>query len=55
MLAHKWMTKDLKNGPKLANAKQMLSKYVSIRKDKSQKFKSTDQKDDADDIKDDEN
>ena len=53
MLAHKWMTKDLKNGPKLANAKQMLSKYVSIRKDKSQKFKTT-EKDDEDDIKDDE-
>jgi len=33
------MTKDLKNGPKLTNAKSMLSKYVSIRKDKSQKFK----------------
>jgi len=39
MLSHPWMTKDLKNGPKLTNAKSMLSKYVSIRKDKSQKFK----------------
>jgi len=39
MLAHPWMAKDLKNGPKLTNAKSMLSKYVSIRKDKSQKFK----------------
>mgnify|MGYP006113250353 CR=1 FL=1 len=50
MLAHPWMAKDLKNGPKLTNAKSMLSKYVSIRKDKSQKFKVVDGENDDDDV-----
>ena len=52
MLAHPWMAKDLKNGPKLTNAKSMLSKYVSIRKDKSQKFKAVDGDAEKDDIED---
>ena len=55
MLAHPWMAKDLKDGPKLTNAKSMLSKYVSIRKDKSQKFKNVDGEGDDKDLADDDN
>lgn len=39
MLNHSWMTLDLSAGKKLSVAKTALSKYVSVRKDKSQRFK----------------
>lgn len=39
MMKHPWMKKDLTGQMKLAHAKVALSKYVSVRKDKSQKFK----------------
>ena len=39
MLKHPWITKDLSNTTKLSGAKTALSKYVSVRKDKSQRFK----------------
>jgi hypothetical protein len=44
MLSHPWMTLDLSGNKKLSVAKTALSKYVSVRKDKSQRFKN-----DADD------
>ena len=40
MLAHPWMKLALDKENKLVNAKKNLLKYVSVRKDKSQKFKS---------------
>lgn len=46
MMKHPWMKKDLSGQKKLAHAKVALSKYVSVRKDKSQKFKATDDHDD---------
>lgn len=39
MLNHPWMSLDLSANKKLSVAKSALSKYVSVRKDKSQKFK----------------
>ena len=39
MLNHPWMQLDLSANKKLSVAKSALSKYVSVRKDKSQKFK----------------
>jgi len=38
MLAHPWMALDLSNKNKLTVAKSALSKYISVRKDKSQRF-----------------
>jgi calcium/calmodulin-dependent protein kinase I len=48
MLSHPWMKLDLSSNAKLSVAKSALSKYVSVRKDKSQKFKVTDADDDND-------
>jgi hypothetical protein len=39
------MRLELNDNKKLAVAKSALSKYVSVRKDKSQKFKTDDQED----------
>lgn len=44
------MQKNIEAGPKLVNAKSKLSKYVSIRKEASQKFKKTGAEDDDDDM-----
>jgi hypothetical protein len=38
MLNHPWMTLDLSGNKKLSVAKTALSKYVSVRKDKSKRF-----------------
>jgi hypothetical protein len=48
MLAHPWMSKDLSGQQKLSVAKQALSKYVSVRKDKSKRV--VDDNDDDDDM-----
>lgn len=52
MLAHPWMNIDLSNGPTLTHQNAALKKYVSIRKDHSQKFKK-EEIEDAESMKDD--
>jgi len=39
MLAHPWMNVELDSATQLSTAKTKLSKYISVRKDKSQRFK----------------
>ena len=39
MLAHPWMNVQLNSKTQLDTAKTKLSKYISVRKDKSQRFK----------------
>jgi hypothetical protein len=50
MMAHPWMTMELSSGAVISSeARAKLSKYVSIRKDKSQRFnKDKNNKDDDD-------
>jgi len=48
MLDHEWMNLDLSQKGKLSVAKSALSKYVSVRKDKSQRFKADGDDDEAD-------
>lgn len=48
MLSHPWMNLDLSQKGKLTVAKSALSKYVSVRKDKSQRFKPDEVEEDQD-------
>jgi hypothetical protein len=50
MMAHPWMTMELSSAAVISSeARVKLSKYVSIRKDKSQRFNKDKNKDDDDD------
>jgi hypothetical protein len=48
MLSHPWMKLDLSGKENLAVSKQALSKYVSVRKEQSQRFKAEQGNDDDD-------
>ena len=45
MMKHPWMTKELDSDAKLSTAKAKLSKYVSVRREKSHKQKKNDSDD----------
>jgi len=50
MLSHPWFQTNLTSDVKLNHAKTALQKYVSIRKDKSQRFKKENPTLETDDI-----
>jgi hypothetical protein len=47
MMKHPWMSKELDSDAKLSTAKAKLSKYISVRREKSHKQKKDDSDDEA--------